>query len=59
MVKPKDPLRITLDDLVRCGCGDTVVTILTNVQGFWEYDNREALVAEHDENMLLDDTRVF
>lgn len=48
MVKPKDPCRITLQDLIASGVGDTVVTILTDVNGFWAYDNRENLVQEQD-----------
>ena len=46
MVQPRDPLRITLKDLVRCSVGDTIVTMLTDLSGFWAYDNRENLIAE-------------
>ena len=46
MVRPKDPLRITLGDLVACGHGDTVVSILIDLNGFWNYENREVLVTE-------------
>lgn len=28
------------------GQGDTVVSILTDLNGFWTYENREVLVAE-------------
>ena len=45
MVKPEDPTRMTLQDLCRCGQGDTVVSMLTDVSGFWAYDNREALIS--------------
>ena len=45
MIKPKHPLHITLDDLIRCGSGDTIISILTDVKGFWMYDNRESLAA--------------
>jgi len=38
MVKPADALRITLDDLMACKVGDTVVSMLTDVHGFWAYD---------------------
>eukprot|EP00762_Andalucia_godoyi_P005336 ANDGO_06696.mRNA.1 putative serine/threonine-protein phosphatase 2A regulatory subunit B'' subunit TON2 len=41
MVKPKDPFGITLDDLVKCKVGDTVVSILSDVVGFIAYENRE------------------
>uniref|UniRef100_A0AAV2JHK0 Serine/threonine-protein phosphatase 2A regulatory subunit B'' subunit gamma n=1 Tax=Knipowitschia caucasica TaxID=637954 RepID=A0AAV2JHK0_KNICA len=45
MVKPKDPYKITLQDLVTCCQGDTVVSILIDLNGFWSYENREVLVA--------------
>ena len=50
MVKPADPLRITLQDLIRSGQGDTVVSILTDLNGFWSYENREVLVVDAGEN---------
>ena len=46
MVAPLDPLKITLNDLIRSGQGETVVQILTDLNGFWSYENREVLVAE-------------
>ncbi|XP_060583128.1 serine/threonine-protein phosphatase 2A regulatory subunit B'' subunit gamma-like isoform X1 [Ruditapes philippinarum] len=46
MVKPADPLKITLEDLVNCGKGDTVVSILIDLNDFWTYENREYLVPE-------------
>lgn len=48
MVKPADPYRITLQDLINSGVGDTVVSILTDVNGFWAYDNRESLAQENE-----------
>lgn len=48
MVKPADALRITLDDLLACKVGDTVVSMLTDVNGFWAYDNREMLMHNDD-----------
>ncbi|KNC56474.1 phosphatase 2 [Thecamonas trahens ATCC 50062] len=45
MVKPAHPTRITLDDLIASGVGGTVVNILTDVAGFWAYDNREMLLS--------------
>ncbi len=48
MVRPSDPLRITLTDLVSCGQGDTVVSILVDLNGFWTYENREVLVTASD-----------
>jgi len=46
MVSPADPLRLTLADLVSSGQGDTVVSILTDLNGFWSYENREVLVVD-------------
>ncbi|XP_061824401.1 serine/threonine-protein phosphatase 2A regulatory subunit B'' subunit gamma isoform X1 [Nerophis lumbriciformis] len=45
MVKPKDPYKITLQDLVNSGQGDTVASILIDLNGFWTYENREVPVA--------------
>lgn len=52
MVRPKDPLRIKLEDLINCGNGDTVVSILIDLNGFWNYENREVLASDNnsDEN---------
>ena len=47
MVRPasKDnKSRFTLDDLINCGQGHTVVGILTDVNAFWLYENRENLM---------------
>ncbi|KAH7965546.1 hypothetical protein HPB49_008698 [Dermacentor silvarum] len=46
MVKPEDPCKITLKDLIRCGKGSTVVSILIDVNEFWAYDNRDTLAAD-------------
>ena len=60
MVKPKDPLKISLQDLINSNQGDTVTTILIDLNGFWTYENREALVANDNENSTgLDDTRLL
>jgi len=47
MVRPKDPLRIKLDDLIHCCNGDTVVSILIDLNGFWNYENREVLASDN------------
>ncbi|XP_034486145.1 serine/threonine-protein phosphatase 2A regulatory subunit B'' subunit gamma-like [Drosophila innubila] len=39
MVKPKDPRKITLQDLNNCGQGETVVSILIEFHKFWAYEN--------------------
>ncbi|XP_053660690.1 serine/threonine-protein phosphatase 2A regulatory subunit B'' subunit gamma-like [Anopheles marshallii] len=44
MVKPTDPTRITLKDLISCGHGETVVSILIEFHKFWAYENREVMV---------------
>ncbi|CAL8102838.1 unnamed protein product [Calicophoron daubneyi] len=46
MVKPANPNFITLDDLIKCGKGETVVNILTDLQGFWTHENREMLLSD-------------
>ncbi|XP_072754292.1 serine/threonine-protein phosphatase 2A regulatory subunit B'' subunit gamma-like [Anoplolepis gracilipes] len=46
MVKPVDPCKITLQDLLSCGQGDTMVSILIEFHGFWAYENREAMAAD-------------
>ena len=49
MVRPIDPIRITLEDLINCCNGDTVVSILIDLNGFWTYENREVLVTDNAE----------
>jgi serine/threonine-protein phosphatase 2A regulatory subunit B'' len=49
MVKPADPYQITLKDLKVSGVGHTIVSILTDVNGFWAYDNRESQPTEQTE----------
>lgn len=49
MVKPADPLRITLSDLLTCKQGGTVASMLIDVRGFWAHDNRENLLQEEEE----------
>lgn len=46
MVKPADPLKITLEDLINSGQGETVTNILIDLNGFWTYENREVLVVD-------------
>lgn len=54
MVKPKDPYKITLQDLVNSGQGDTVTSILIDLNGFWTYENREVLVANDTDSNTAD-----
>lgn len=46
MVRPKDPEKITMADLLACGQGDTFISILIEFQRFWAYENREAVSSE-------------
>ncbi|KAK7591052.1 hypothetical protein V9T40_002665 [Parthenolecanium corni] len=46
MVKPAQPDRITLKDLLNCEQGDTVLSILIDLNGFWNHENREMMAAE-------------
>lgn len=45
MIKPEQPDRITLNDIVRSGMGQTLVNILVDVNGFWSYEFRETIAA--------------
>jgi serine/threonine-protein phosphatase 2A regulatory subunit B'' len=42
MVRPADPERVTLDDLRRSRSGHSFLYVLTDVQGFWAHEEREA-----------------
>lgn len=46
MVKPTDPEKLTLQDLIKCCQGDTVVSILIDLSSFWTYENREMIVTD-------------
>ena len=48
MVKPADPLKIKLADLLACKQGGTVASMLIDVRGFWAHDNRETLLQEEE-----------
>ena len=41
VVKPRDSMIITLQDLVYCKVGETVVGMLTDMHAFAMYDRRE------------------
>ena len=38
MAKPKLPLAITLQDLLDCGVGDVIISMLTDAKAFYDYD---------------------
>jgi serine/threonine-protein phosphatase 2A regulatory subunit B'' len=50
MVKPMKTDCITLKDLINCGVGATVVSMLVDVNGFWAYDNRESLMTSESDD---------
>lgn len=41
MAKPELPMAITLNDLVKCGQGDIIVSMLIDAKAFFDYDQRE------------------
>mmetsp|Transcript_106224 Transcript_106224/g.194994 ORF Transcript_106224/g.194994 Transcript_106224/m.194994 type:complete len:475 (-) Transcript_106224:203-1627(-) len=50
MVKAKKSGIITLQDLVNCRQGGTVLSMLIDSAAFWRYDNRESLMMESDDD---------
>ena len=46
MVKPVDPYKITLHDLIKSGHGETVTNILIDLNSFWSHENRESISVE-------------
>jgi hypothetical protein len=49
MVTPPEPGRITLRDLLNCGLADVICGMLVDGQCHYEYDNRESLQGQEDE----------
>jgi serine/threonine-protein phosphatase 2A regulatory subunit B'' len=41
MAKPQLPMAITLSDLIKCGQGDIIVSMLIDAKAFFDYDQRE------------------
>ena len=41
MAKTSLPHCVQLEDLIKCGVGDTIVKILIDSKGFYDYDQRE------------------
>jgi serine/threonine-protein phosphatase 2A regulatory subunit B'' len=48
MSKPELPYCITFNDLIKCGRGDIIVSILTDAKACYEYDKRESGETEDD-----------
>lgn len=46
MVKPEDPCKITLRDIIKSNQGDTILGILTDYNLFWMYENRENTIPD-------------
>lgn len=46
LLSPGNPKRITAADFERCGAAATVIGVLADVNVFWEYENREALTQQ-------------
>ena len=44
--QPRDD-GLALQDLVTCKVGDTIVSIMSDVNAFWAYDNREMLMSHN------------
>lgn len=42
MAKPAVPHAITLQDLINCGQGDIIVSMLADAKAFYDYDQRES-----------------
>lgn len=40
MAKPELSMAITLQDLIKCGQGDIVVSMLIDAKSFYDYDQR-------------------
>ncbi|KAI1284950.1 Serine/threonine-protein phosphatase 2A regulatory subunit B'' subunit gamma [Halotydeus destructor] len=53
IVKPAAAGKITLYDLINCGQGDVVVSILSDYGGFWAYENRDMSPAASPEEVDL------
>lgn len=54
MAKPALPHCIQLEDLVKCGVGDTIIKMLIDCKGFYDYDQRETGGISEDEFEDLD-----
>lgn len=42
MIKPEDPMKITLKDIINSKMGHVLVNILIDINGFWSYEFRES-----------------
>jgi serine/threonine-protein phosphatase 2A regulatory subunit B'' len=53
LLRPADPRRITAADLERSGAAATVVGLLADANLLWEYENREALAQQAQQQQEL------
>jgi len=52
MAEPRVPGVITMEDLIRCRQGGTVLSMLIDAAAFWRYDNRESYYTVDDDDEL-------
>jgi serine/threonine-protein phosphatase 2A regulatory subunit B'' len=57
MAKPRVPYALTLQDLIDCGVGDIIVSIMIDAKAFFMYDRRESNPEgdEFDDYMIVED----
>lgn len=55
MAKPKCQYAITLEDIINCGVGDTIVSMLSDARAFYEYDQRESGIDVDEMDDIWDD----
>nr|ACO15348.1 Serine/threonine-protein phosphatase 2A regulatory subunit B subunit gamma [Caligus clemensi] len=48
MISPKDPNKITLQDLIESRQGDKIVSVLIDLNGFWSHESRDDYITEED-----------
>lgn len=58
MIKPKDPMKITLNDIIRSKMGHILVNILIDFNGFWSYEFRETLATNQNNENNFDESFV-
>ena len=56
MAKPKLQYAITLEDVIACGQGDTIISILIDAKALYEYDQRESGINPEDMEELWEDS---
>jgi len=54
MVHPKQPGIITLQDLINCQQGGTVLSMMIDAAAFWRYESKESKLMENDDDDDMD-----